>query len=384
MNKDVAPASGNNHTHSLSCRTKIVAPSNPSYDAKNNINVPNDKAVPRMIALSEYERLEASALWRPEGETQHRDVVVSVGEATLTISDLNDKPLGHWSLPAIERTNGTNEKCAIYRPAPDSEEQLEIDDKTMIDAIARIDRAVKRGRSRPGRLRGTLLSVTVLACVGLGVLWVPNALIGQAVQIVPAVTRADIGDQLLQRIRRLTGAPCDTIHGSKSLVSLGNRLSGSGQLIVVQSGVELSQHLPGGIILLNKSLVEDYDNADVISGYILAEKQRAAQVDPLRRLLSEAGLMTTLRLLTSGKIPETALDSHSESLLTAWLAPADQTALIDRFVAAEVAIKPFAYAVDITGETTLHLIEADGVQVEITRPVLSDGDWVALQGVCDG
>jgi hypothetical protein len=49
---------------------------------------------------------------------------------------------------------------------------------------------------------------------------------------------------------------------------------------------------------------------------------------------------------------------------------------------ANLRTTPYAYAVDITGETTLQLIEADPMSGKETRPVLSDADWLRLQGIC--
>ena len=56
--------------------------------------------------------------------------------------------------------------------------------------------------------------------------------------------------------------------------------------------------------------------------------------------------------------------------------------LIRRFAEAGVPTTPYAYALDVTGETTLPLIEADPVAAGQEKPLLSDGDWVALQGIC--
>ena len=58
-----------------------------------------------MTAFREYERLEATGLWRATPEAQRREVLVSVGEATLTISDFQGRALTHWSLAAILRKN---------------------------------------------------------------------------------------------------------------------------------------------------------------------------------------------------------------------------------------------------------------------------------------
>ncbi|SEK24536.1 hypothetical protein [Pacificibacter marinus] len=337
-----------------------------------------------MTALSEYDRLEASALWRPEGETQRIEVVLSMGKATLIISDTNDKTLSHWSLPAIERVNGTNERLAIYAPSLDTDERLETEDETMIAAILRIQRAIERGTPRPGRLRGGILAAACIGALALGVFWLPGALVSQAVTIVPGVTRTQIGEALLTRIERLSGKPCDTVHGARALQALKSRLlaSGVGDIIVLRSGVNSTQHLPGGVILLNRSIIEDYEDPDVVAGYILAEQQRAAEVDPLEHLLRSAGFMTSMRLLTSGKIPKDTLDTYAEDLLRQAPAPVDIDLLIERFAAAEVRPLPYAYAKDITGVTTLPLIEADAIRLQSARRVLADGDWVALQDIC--
>lgn len=337
-----------------------------------------------MIALTEFDRLEAPALWRADKGSQRVEVIVSLGEATLTLTDFKGHPLTHWSLPAVERVNPTAETPAIYRPAPDSEEEIEVEDELLIEALARIRRAIERGGPHPGRLRGTIMGTVTAAAIALAVLWLPGALIRQAVATVPDVTRTGIGTALQDRISRLSGNACHTEQGDRALSHLETRLMPEGgKITVLRSGVALSQHLPGGIILLNRALVEDPDRPEVTAGYVLAEIQRGAQVDPLERLLRDAGLMTSLRLLTTGHIPAEALDAHAETLLTAPQTAPDTSALITRFAEAQVPTAPYGYAVDITGQTTLTLIEADGTRIIETRPTLSDGDWVALQGICE-
>ena len=58
-----------------------------------------------MTVLAKYQRLEAEGIWRADPEAQRQDVIVAIGEATLTISAANGTALAHWSLPAIERLN---------------------------------------------------------------------------------------------------------------------------------------------------------------------------------------------------------------------------------------------------------------------------------------
>ena len=52
------------------------------------------------------------------------------------------------------------------------------------------------------------------------------------------------------------------------------------------------------------------------------------------------------------------------------------------FAQAAVPSSPYAYARDITGETTLGLIEADPMAGRTLEQVLPDRDWVLLQSIC--
>ena len=71
-----------------------------------------------MTALSAYDRLEATGLWRASPDDQRREVVVSIGEATLTITDLNDTALAHWSIPAVARAKADNSRV-LKEPSND-------------------------------------------------------------------------------------------------------------------------------------------------------------------------------------------------------------------------------------------------------------------------
>ena len=97
-----------------------------------------------MTALEKYDRIEASALWRAGEDAQRREVIVAIGDASLTISDMQDRPLAHWSLPAVERAN-PGERPAIYHPDGDPGEVLEIpgEEAQMIEAIEKLQDQVQ-------------------------------------------------------------------------------------------------------------------------------------------------------------------------------------------------------------------------------------------------
>lgn len=337
-----------------------------------------------MTALTKYDRLEATALWRATPQDQRREVVVSIGDATLVIKDLRDQAITHWSLAAVGRSGPGNDP-ATFHPDGDPGETLDLmsSEADMIDAIDTLRRAVERSRPHPGRLRwlGAALSVGAVAA-GL-IFWLPGALINHALDVVPAVTRVQIGEDLLRRIERVTGQPCRAATASPALKTLALR-TGTKDVLILRSGVRDSLNLPGGRILLNRSLVEDYEEPDVAAGFILAETVRIRQHDPLETLLKQAGLRANISLLTTGHLPATTLDAYAEHILLAPRPPVPDDALLAAFATSRIRSTPYAYGRDITGEDTLALIEADPMRDIATEPLLRDADWLRLQAICGG
>ncbi len=340
-----------------------------------------------MTALNQYQRLEATGLWRPDAEAQRTDVIVSVGDATLVITDMQDRALAHWSLAAIERANpGT--RPAIYHPDGDPGETLEIpeNEAEMVEAIEKLRGAIERQRPRPGRLRLITLLMSFAAVIALAVFWLPDAARNHAVSVVPQVKRTEIGKALMRHVQTVTGPPCRAQAGSVVLTTLARRLptpEGPGQIAVVRGGVNGAIHLPGRRILISRTLVEDYENPDIMAGYIIAERLRAQLNDPLSDLLTYGGLSASIRLLATGDVKDEVLKTYAGTLLTAPRPPIDDTIMLAGFKAWKVRSTPYAYAVDVSGETTLPLIEADPYVGASPKPVLSDADWLRLQGICD-
>lgn len=336
-----------------------------------------------MTALKKYDRLEAPGVWCAAPDAQRVNVIVSLGEASLTISNMSDTALTHWSLAAVHRINpGT--RPARFSPSEDVFEELEMDDDTMIRGIERVRKAVEKRRRSPGRLRGWIAAGALSAMLVGGVLWLPDALRNYTATVVPTSTRAAIGTRILGRIGRVAGKPCDGALARSALKELGRRVLGSDapQLFVFSSGVQAATHLPGNITLLNRALIEDFEEPDVAAGFILAEDQRRRETDPMIGLLTHAGLGATVTLLTTGSLPDEVIDAYAEELLTSPATALTANALLPRFEDAGIRSTPYAYALDLTGEKTIALIEADPVPLSASMPLLSDDNWVRLQGIC--
>lgn len=337
-----------------------------------------------MTALKQYSRLEATGLWRATPEDQRREVIVSVGEATLTICDLNDRALAHWSLAAIDRLN-PGALPALYCPDGDPGETLELaaGETDMIRAIEKLRQAIDRARPHPGRLR--LVSVLASIAVVLAVLglWLPGALLRHTVAVLPEITRQEIGGNLLGRIERLTGAACSAPDTAAARARLARR-TGMRELAVLGSGLSGALLLPGGIVLLDSALIEEYEDPAVAAGFIIAERARAARRDPLAALLADTGPLASFRLLTTGRLTPEILDRYAERVLTAPRPELPDDAALAAFAQAGIPSAPYAYALDGSGETVLALIEADPMTGTSPEPLLPDRDWVRLQNICGG
>lgn len=337
-----------------------------------------------MTALNKYARLEATGLWRSDPEAQRREVVVSIGEATLVIADMNDNPLTHWSLAAVARVN-PGKLPAIFHPDGDPDETLELaeDEDQMIEAIEKLCRAIERSRPHPGRLRWLGVAASVAAVVALFTLWLPGAMQENTMRVLPKVKQAELGQALLDRVQRVSGLACAEPEGQRALMALGARL-GVDKLAVLPGLTRPSLHLPGGFILLNRSVIEDYEEPDVAAGFILTEIARRSEQDPLRAMLQTIGLRENFRLLTTGAVSAAALDRYGEHIVTHPAPDPKTEPLLALFEKTALRSTPYARARDITGETTLALIEGDPMNGRVTEPLLSDADWVRLQGICGG
>ena len=339
-----------------------------------------------MANFKQYQDLIANGLWRDPAQAQRKEVLVTIGEATLILTDHQGRTQAHWSIAALARAN-PGETPAIFHPDGDPEESLELDadQAQMIAALDRIRTHINRRRPHPGRLRLVILIAVLAAILAGGVFWLPDAMRRHAIAVVPKAKRAEIGEALQAEIARVSGPACDQPEGQIALNRLTARVAPNEpnlRIAVVRQGVTGALLLPGRTMLLNRTLIEDFEEPDVVAGYIVAELYRSASADPLAALLNRAGVASSFRLLTTGDLPSGTIRKYAEYLLTGDKDRPATEMLIPRFAEAQVRSTPYAYALDVTGETTLDLIEADPFANTTPPPLLRDADWLRLQTIC--
>lgn len=335
-------------------------------------------------ALHKYARLESPGLWREAPGAQRREVIVAFREATLVLSDpKSESALSHWSLPAVTRMN-KGSLPAIYAADPEGAETLELDDPDMIAALETVRDALESKRPRPGRLRGFALGAGTSIILALGVFWMPDAVYRHTALVLPAATRQAIGQYALADVQRLTGSPCASPLGTYALTDLADRLFGQHQarILVMRDAVTTATHLPGGVILVGRKVIEEEDGPEVLAGLAIVERLRAEMNDPILPVLRYAGLTATFRLLTSGLLPAGSVEGYGKALLTDTPPAVPDDFVIQRFRSAGVPTGPYARTIDPTGNATTNLIANDPMAGLVPQALMNDSDWVGLQGIC--
>ncbi len=331
-----------------------------------------------MTAIKEFERLESLGLWRESAHAQRKEVVISFGDSTLVLSDINNRPLTHWSLAAIKH-GGSGENGTLFTVDELAEETLEIDDPTMIAAIAKIRAEIDARRPHPGRLRWFLGAFVLIAFVAFSVFWLPNALTRYAAGILPDSKAIEIGDDLLKSIRKTTGSACSTPAGERALRRLEDRAIGapSNRIRIISMGSRPSLHLPGGNILLNHRLATQSDDITLMAGYAIMERAAQDENPPLLALFKSLGIRKTLSFLGTGTIETADLEEFADSRLFGPYAHPKTQTMLDLFTAAQIPRTSFAIHAKRPD-----LLETPDLQPEEYEPILNDNDWINLQEIC--
>lgn len=337
-----------------------------------------------MTALDRYVRLESDALWRAGADAQRRDVTISFGDATLVIADGAGRPLAHWSLPALIRQNA-GETPAIYAPDDEASEVLEIADPIMVDAIEEVRKALGKARPQPGKLRYLLTAGLIAVSLALAVFWLPGALTRQTLAVVPYAKRLEIGSAMLGHMQVQTGSACQSTQGAIAGLRLARRLFGADtttRIIVVPDLSIGAIALPGGLIALDYGVLQTAEDPAAVAGFILASRAAIIHLDPLERLLQQAGLGVTFRLLTTGDIPADILRANADALLTGAVPVPDPDILRDSLAAAQIPQGPYLAVADrLSGN--MPDLGNDPLYGQTVPLVLSDSDWVSLQNICN-
>ena len=331
-----------------------------------------------MTAIKKYQRLESMGLWRQHDNPQRIEVVVSFGDATLLLTDLQNRPLTHWSLAAIEQVQKTKDGV-IFSADPSASETLQIDDPLMIDAINQIRRSIDSTRAHPGQLRRFLgWGIWILVFIVLAFL-MPGIIKRHAAQIMPEITAKAVGKDIQTAIVQTTGPICTSPAVKRILSKLNLRLKGpqDSRILLARLGMRNAISLPGGVMMINQELLRNSDDPAVLAGYILARRASQQDISDKQRMFGALSLIQALRFFATGAIEPSALQDYANTLLLHDVEPPDPTTLNLLFAIAEVPITPYAQ------HSNINLNSTAGDDPSLP-PILSPRQMQLLQGTCLG
>jgi hypothetical protein len=339
-----------------------------------------------MTALTQYQRLEATGIWRKSAEAQRLDVIISIGESSLVITDINEKPLAHWSLAALAVVQ-SKDGNKLYHPDGDPGETLELgsNENEMAKAIEKVMKAVDRRRPKPGRLRIFSLASILIVILGLSIFWLPAALRDYTQKIIPEVREQEMGKAVFNEFISFVGAPCSRELGIIALDKFSSNLGlVEYSFYIVPSETIEAIHLPGKIIVISKALVEDFDDPDVVAGHILAQIQREAKSNALDELMKQMNNIEIIQFLL-GKSPDAStLREFSKDWIIKKQLDIDLEILMNEFNKRAISALPYSYAIDVTGQNTQIMINSEKISQKVRKPSLDDSAWLALQTICGG
>lgn len=335
-----------------------------------------------MTALTRYARLEGSGLWRADAQAQRRDVAVRLGKTSLVIADgRSGAVLSHWALPALRRLN-PGRRPACYAPdALEGGETLETDDALLIEAIETIQSAL-----HPRPIRRWLMPVLAVAGLGAvlaGALALPGALIERTAVMAPQAVRAQIAREALDDLVR-TGSGvrvCAEPNGRQALTALRNRVLGPGWRALVIEGLAGFEagHLPGRVALVSRGLLERLDSPEALAGWLIAQDLADQARDPMLAALRHAGLRATLTVLTTGALPEGVLSGYAAQVLTRPPLWPEAAAIEARLADLGVSAAPYAASLPPAARSLAAALPREAVPGVL---LMTDGEWLTLQGVC--
>ncbi len=263
-----------------------------------------------MTALDEFDRLEAVAVLKRSADDPGQEVVVTLGEATLTMNKLSNKgeqPISHWSLAAVDLLED-GEDFTAYMLDAEAQDRLIVEDRTFRRALGRVisDRQVPP--SAPKSRRGLILAASVLAAC-IAAYWFLPGLIRQTAVAMISPERAEIlAADMLPMIEARAGPACETAPGRIALDALSERLNPAGatKLSVHDLGDVNVISLPGDLVLLNANALNDATDSGAIAAWAALGIAGVVDSPAISQLFGNGGILDGFRFLSSGELPDTA------------------------------------------------------------------------------
>ncbi len=358
-----------------------------------------------------------------DGITSARhDVAVTLGAASLVISDRTGNVLANWPYNELEPLTAPDKVLRIGRRGNLALERLEIFDADFAHAVDEQAIHIDRTGMIQRRQRGSVIGWTVAATVSmLLVAWfgIP-ALAERIAPLLPVTIERKLGDAVDVQTRAMldtgktgTAFECGTADSEKAgraaLDKMIHRLEAAAGLpgplrsIVVRKVEANALALPGGQVYIFRGLIDKAENADEVAGVIAHEIGHVAHRDGTKAVLQAGGLSFLFGMLLGDFVgggavviaaktvlqssytreAESAADAYAAALMNK--AGGNVRALATMLTRIGGATEPGMKILLDHPETKARVAAINKfADAKSTTPFLDAKEWAALKRICAG
>lgn len=333
-----------------------------------------------MTALDDFDRLEAVGRLKRTAEDAGVEVVVTFGEATLTMNALNpsgDTPMSHWSIAAVTLQSET-EARAIYRLDAQSDETLTIEDQTFRAAMTRVLQNRTTVTHRRPKRKWMTLGLGLAALGLLSAVLLPKLITGTATSMISPERAQILAAEMVPMIHARTGPACETPLSETALNRLAKTLNpdGGAVLKIHDMGDVGTISLPGGQILLSEQVLADAPNNATIAAWGALGIAGMIDSSAISELFAETGTWDALSFLSTGELPETA-KTRAINKMFIGADDIDPSVVQNAEALLRNAKLPVAGLDWILGQ-----LPRDDPQISVE--IMTDAEWNALGRACSG
>jgi len=369
-----------------------------------------------MTALSDYDKLEAEAVFFDAPSGASTDVILSFGERSLMIVGLDDRALAHWPLASLHSPDAKGSASIKVAPDRSAEDFLRLQDPEMIAAIQAVCPNLHDTLPETPKKRRPRWPWLVLIAAGL--------IIGGLFSMPMIKTKIvdDIAsDQELRLGRAMRGYviaalqadqptlwECTEPEGHQALNDLAARIGRAATSEHSLSVIDLpdigSLTLPGGETMIFRGLLDTTKTPEALAGALAHQQAHAQNRDALKNTASAFGMIDLLKFWWGAEPTEELLEEATKAFLATRFSEdaevkADSGA-IAALTNAGLPTRPFAKTVETWGGqqnrglafSTRHpggsnraasINAADQIGEDPFEPALDDRSWLALGNICD-
>lgn len=316
-----------------------------------------------------------------------------------------------WRWDAIRRADGGRGVARFSCREAAELARLDVADTAFAAEIAaRCASLDGEGAAHSGNLRAIIgwslaaaLSIALIAIFGV------PAIAARLTDLIPRGVEAKLGDAVAGQVDAIFGGrTCDEPQGAAAFDKLAGTLWSVGdfpapvKISVRQSVVPNAFAIPGDRVYVLSALIDKADNADELAGVIAHEFGHVAHRDGLREMISSGGSAFLFGLLLGDVTGSGAVLIASRTMLNA-AHSREAEANADAFAARAMlrlgrSPAPLGeFLLRMTGQqqggamallashplTQDRLAELKRLDAHVTAaPLLTDGEWKALKGIC--